>query len=266
MESSVSLNSLTAVNGDIISIGDAGLVKVNDQLVGGPKTLCNFVIKAGDRIFCGGQTGELYAGPTFESVFKHSSPFNCAAEFVHNEKSYICVGSYSGEVLVFENQDSIKHLWTIKANENAIKGMDVKGQKVVTGCADGELVMIDPLSQVVLSRYPKKHTGILNDTCFVGSDIIGSVSRDMHLIIWNKDSSEIYKTDHKNSIKSISSDDKGLWVAAGDYLGYITVFDMKNENLLAHGQELLTREFLLWIGTMTKSNLLRAAMMAVFMR
>ena len=240
MESSVSLNGVSVKDGNTLTIGDAGIVHRNGEPIGGPESLCNFVIEADGVIFCGGQTGELYAGPDFEVVHKNASPLNCAVTMKHEGKTYLCVGSYAGEVLVFETGGAPQYLWTLNANENAIKGMDVKDGSVITGCADGQLVMLDPIRQEITAQYPKRHTSILNDACFVGSDLIGSISRDLTLIIWSANGSEIHETNHQNSIKSIASDTDGRWVAMGDYRGSISVFNV--ETRAFHGAKIRASE------------------------
>ncbi len=60
IEVSRSLNAMAVSGSDIYSTGDAGAIFKNGQPQTEIGSLCNFLLTAGERMFAGGQQGELY--------------------------------------------------------------------------------------------------------------------------------------------------------------------------------------------------------------
>lgn len=228
VEPSVSVNGIYSDGNSIWTVGDAGLVCKNGEPIGDVGSLCNFVISSKGLTLVGGQTGEIYNGTSGEVIYSHTSPLNCATLVESEDKRYVCVGAYSGDVVVLEVRHNTPiYVRTINANSNAIKGIDTVGTLVLSGCADGELVMVDPINDKIVRRLPSMHSGILNDVTAVKEGTYASISRDLTLVLWKEaDEPEKFVSRHEHSIKSIASSDDGSFICCGSYRGTVDVFDV----------------------------------------
>jgi len=68
------INAVHNVSGRIYSVGDAGVVRVDGKPATQVGSLCNFLVSAGNRVFTGGQLGQLYDANTAEVLHEHVSP------------------------------------------------------------------------------------------------------------------------------------------------------------------------------------------------
>jgi toxoflavin biosynthesis protein ToxC len=228
VEPSVSVNGIFSDGKSLWTVGDAGVVRKDGTLIGDVGSLCNFVISSKGLTLTGGQSGDIYNAMTGVVIHSHVSPLNCATLVESGDQTYVCVGAYSGDVVVIDVTGiAPTHVRTISANNNAIKGIDTVGKCVLTGCADGELVMVDPIGNKIVKRFPSVHNGILNDVTAVKEGTYASISRDLTLVLWNEGSEpEQFPSRHENSIKSIASSDDGSFVCCGSYRGTIDIFDV----------------------------------------
>lgn len=228
VEPSISVNDVYSDGSSLWTVGDAGVVRKDGAPVGRVGSLCNFVISANGLTLAGGQMGEVYNALTGEVIHAHSSPLNCATLVQSGGSTYVCIGAYSGDVVVIDTTGNAPaHVRTISANHNAIKGIDTVGACVLTGCADGELVMVDPIGDRIVKRFPSVHTGILNDVTAVDDGTYASISRDLTLVLWREGGEpEQFPSRHEHSIKSIASSDDGSYVCCGSYRGTIDIFDV----------------------------------------
>ncbi|WP_137137007.1 WD40 repeat domain-containing protein [Rhizobium sp. FKY42] len=228
VEPSVSLNGVYSDGSSIWAVGDAGVVRKDGAVIGEVGSLCNFVISSNGLTLTGGQTGHIYNVSTGDIIHSHTSPLNCATLVESVGSKYVCIGAYSGDVVVIELVGSTPtYVRTISANSNAIKGIDTVGTCVLTGCADGELVMVDPIGDKIVKRFPSIHNGILNNVTAVKEGTYASISRDLTLVLWNEGSEpEQFPSRHEHSIKSIASSGDGSYVCCGSYRGTIDIFDV----------------------------------------
>lgn len=221
---SASLNSVHAAEGVIYSIGDAGLLKADGKDMGGPQSLCNFVVKTGPVLVCGGQTGQVFDVLKNRVVYAHHAPLNCGVNFKLDGEQRLAVGSYSGDIIIFKVND--RHLEFVschKIHENAIKGISLHGNCLYTGCADGEIGVTDIRSYEVINKITHAHEGILNDLCSYASGV-ATVSRDLTLKLWGEPRAAI-PSRHTHSIKCIASNDDGNFIATGSYGGTVDIYD-----------------------------------------
>jgi WD40 repeat protein len=226
---SVSQNAVAVVGSDVYSIGDSGVLYKNGKPSGGPGTLCNFLIGADGVLLTGGQTGAIFNAESGMVVHRHNAPLNCGTAFKRKGKTTVAIGSYSGHILFLTVEDGqVRYERAIKAHENAIKGISNDGNRLFSGCADGELAEFDIESLECVRKTEGAHEGILNGTC-VFNDGFATVSRDLTLRLWKSEGVEVVPSRHKFSIKCIASNTSGDLIATGSYGGTIDVFDVSKK-------------------------------------
>ena len=229
---SVSLNAVCVDStGYVNAIGDSGELQKDSEIIGGPKTLCNFLSVCGPRILTGGQTGRVYDAVTGKSLFHHNAPLNCGISLARDE-SWICaVGSYSGELILLRvNSEGSTDVIELKSvMNNAIKGISASsdGATLFAGSADGELVVLCGKTFERLASLENAHNGILNDCCTHHRGF-ATVSRDMTMKLWTNrlDAPVVVESRHPNSIKCISSNLAGTILASGSYGGTVELYDL----------------------------------------
>jgi WD40 repeat protein len=225
VEPILGLNSVIESGGSTFAIGDSGLLRCDGRVIGGPRTLCNFLVKVGNLILTGGQKGVVYDAVSGEELYAHHAPLNCGVAFPRAGGTHVAVGSYSGDLLVFRVAQGVLVLdRVIKAHENAIKGVSTDGARLFSGCADGELAVYDAETLERLRFVHGAHDGILNDTCAYEKGF-ATISRDLTLRLWSEGEPTVLKSHHGNSIKCLASDAAGVLIATGSYGGTIEVFD-----------------------------------------
>lgn len=229
VEPSIGLNAVLAHEGRVYAIGDGGALMCDGRRIGGPGTLCNFVVALGDLLLTGGQKGLVYEAVSGEPLYDHGIPLNCGVAFDRGGVRHVAIGSYSGHILVFRaGGNGLQLVDRIAAHGNAIKGLSTDGKRLFSGCADGELGIFDIETLEQLRHVEDAHDCILNATCAF-RDGFATVSRDLTLRLWRDDGeAEVLKTRHPNSIKSAASDTAGVLIASGSYGGTIEVYDVKN--------------------------------------
>jgi WD40 repeat protein len=228
VEPAIGLNAILAHEGRVYAIGDGGALMCDGRKIGGPGTLCNFVVALGDLLLTGGQKGVVYDAVSGAPLYDHGIPLNCGAAFERGGVPHVAIGSYSGHILVFRAEGGgIALVERIEAHENAIKGVSTDGKRFFSGCADGELGIWDVETLERVRAVEDAHDGILNATCAF-RDGFATVSRDLTLRLWRDEGEpEVLKTRHPNSIKSAASDTDGVLIASGSYGGTIEVYDVE---------------------------------------
>ena len=223
------INAVHPSEGHIFTIGDAGELHRDGQLVNCVGSLCNFLASYDHLLFTGGQLGELFNALTGEVLFKHHSPLNCAVACERNGMPHLIVGTYTGELLVFEICNSKTQLVkTLKIYENAVKGVSIARDQIFSVCANTEIAWHDLETLTQRRTHARAHEKIVNDCCMIDDEHFATISRDRTLKIWNGKSHESYASPHPNSVKCISINEQKDKLATGSYGGTVAIFDLKS--------------------------------------
>ncbi|MDX1902325.1 MAG: hypothetical protein SFW66_10070 [Gammaproteobacteria bacterium] len=226
------INTISADEDGIWTIGDAGLLKKNEKAEKEFSSLCNFLIRCGDTRLTGGQSGEIFDTVSQEIIYKHYSPLNCATQFIHQNEVYIAIGTYTGEALIFKQGVSgkITHVDTWQLHHNAIKGLASQNHLLFSVCATGAVAWHD-IQGNALHTHQDAHDKIANGCVALSNNQFASISRDLTLRIWDGNqfslSSKI-DTPHTHSIKCIATDDSHRYIATASYNGLMAIYDLKN--------------------------------------
>jgi WD40 repeat protein len=220
------LNDVTHINGHIYAVGDAGQVLKDGQWLADMGSLCNFLVASGDKIFTGGQMGQLFDAHTGEALYTHHSPLNCGVAFNYENQSFIAIGSYTGEVLVFKVSAQLELTQRLPLYENAIKGLSFSDGVLFSVCANTDIAWHQVSDWSLIKRVSKAHDKITNDCCAIDGRKFATVSRDRTLRIWHDQSTEIYPSPHFNSVKCISISDDKKHILTGSYGGTVAMFDL----------------------------------------
>lgn len=227
IEPSKSLNAVATIDGDLYSVGDAGIVYKNGLKLTELGSLCNFLLPAGDLLLSGGQLGILFDALTGRTLYEHHSPLNCGTRFYRKEQLHIAIGTYTGEVLIFATTQD-RHLQFIackKLYENAVKGLTSNDEVIFSVCANTSVAWLDIASLEVINLFKNAHDRIANGCCRMGDSGFASIGRDLKLVLWVNGAREIYQTPHKNSVKCICASDDGKRIICGSYGGTLASFD-----------------------------------------
>jgi len=223
------LNDVANINGHIYSVGDAGKVLQDGQYVADMGSLCNFLVASDDNIFTGGQMGQLFDARTAEVLYTHHSPLNCGAAFTHAGRSFIAIGSYTGEVLVFHVDGKPELEQNLKIYENAIKGLSFSDGVLFSVCANTDIAWHRVSDWSLVKQVRKAHDKITNDCCAIDGHQFATVSRDRTLRIWSDEGAQVYPSPHLNSVKCISISDDKSRLLTGSYGGTVAMFDLKEK-------------------------------------
>lgn len=82
------VNSVLATDSGRYTIGDAGHLKKNSEMVSSIPSLCNFLLEVDEMIFTGGLDGGLYNALTTELIYQFVTPLNCATTIEVHGKAY----------------------------------------------------------------------------------------------------------------------------------------------------------------------------------
>ncbi|HFO2533763.1 TPA: WD40 repeat domain-containing protein [Yersinia enterocolitica] len=217
------LNACLEIDGGIWCVGDAGTVYCDNKVVAEMGSLCNFLIEFEGVIVTGGQMGKLFDARTGEVIYQHHSPLNCAA--VSNR---VCVvGAYTGEGIVLGHiNGKVQVIDVVSLHANAIKGVALSDSVIFSVCADASAA-IHRISDRVLHAYiPQAHQKIANGCDGDGKGRFFSISRDLKLRLWKGESYTVIDTPSTNSIKCVAYNSEKQWVAIGNYVGWIGIYDL----------------------------------------
>lgn len=222
---SLSLNSVHISGADKYTTGDAGVIFKNGNEIANVQSLCNMVVNFNGYIYAGGQACQIFNISQPNDLHFTDSPINCAT--VVNDT--LAIGTYSGKMYIFKNKDDGKltKINEVQVHENAIKGISFNGEYVFSGCADGELCILNANDFKIEKRIQHAHDGILNG-CAPFNNGFATISRDLHLGLWSIDGLiNKVPSRHKNSIKCIASNNTGNYIATGSYTGFVDIFDVE---------------------------------------
>nr|WP_097459118.1 WD40 repeat domain-containing protein [Mangrovitalea sediminis] len=224
------LNGITVAGPHIYSVGDAGMVLRDGLPQAAMGSLCNFITHSGTRLFCGGLLGTLFDGHTGEALYQHHSPLNCGTLFVRDRHRYLAVGTYTGELLVFQLNDddgSLQPVQQTKAYANAVKSVAANGCHLFSVGASGDVCWHDVQTLQPVRQQHKAHTRIANACCAIGERGFASVGRDRTLRLWCGDEEATYATPHAFSVKAIAIDTGQRFLMTGSYGGTLAAFDLQ---------------------------------------
>jgi WD40 repeat protein len=228
---SQSINAVQLINSKVYSVGDSGVVHINGQPTHDMGSLCNFLITSNELILTGGQLGNIFDAEAGEILYTHHSPLNCGVTFEYEGVSYIAIGTYTGEILIFKhlNHKKIELFSTIYAFVNAVKGLSYSDGLIFCVCASTQISWYSVNDWKLINTREKAHEKITNACCAIGEKQFASVGRDLTLRIWEGDESSIYTTPHKNSIKCLGIDANKTVLLTGSYGGTLSLFDLKQK-------------------------------------
>ena len=226
------LNAVSTVDGAVITVGDAGVVRRDGEPLSTPGSLCNFLSPVGPIMVTGGQLGMLFDALTGRELYQHPSPLNCAASFTAADgATCVVVGAYTGEGVVLECRPdgTLAHRETLRLHENAVKGVAVAGGVIFSVCADTGAAWFDTATLREIGRLDNAHDRIANGCAGLPDGRFASVSRDLTLRFWDggrTDPGEVMLTPHDHSIKCVSASTDGRLIATGSYSGMLAVRDL----------------------------------------
>jgi WD40 repeat protein len=222
------VNAVCGYEGKVLTVGDAGVVRQDGTELAQMGSLCNFLTPMSSRIATGGQLGKLMDALTGEVVYQHTSPLNCGAAFMRDGAEHVIVGAYTGEGLVFRLEDdgNLKYVTTIRLHANAVKGVAVSGDLIMSVCADTSVAWHSVADFARVREIDHAHDRIANGCVGLGNGHFASVGRDLKLRLWAPDFTvRVVDTTHPNSIKCVAADPHGRLIATGSYHGHVKVYD-----------------------------------------
>ncbi len=228
------LNAVAVRDDTVYAIGDAGVLHENGRPRAEMGSLCNFLQFAGNHLYTGGQLGIVFDAHTGRALHQHSSPLNCAASFERDGVRMLAVGSYTGEVLLFEvDAAGALHLrHQIAVDDSAIKGLSAAQGRLFAVCASTLVAWYDLRDGSALRRIPKAHTRIANACCPVADGGFASVGRDRVLRLWLDGEEASYPSPHPNSVKCLVASADGRMLMSGSYGGTVAAFDLHHRRWL----------------------------------
>lgn len=221
------LNAIIPYRDGYLAVGDAGIVFQNSNELIELGSLCNFLTSFGTTVVSGGQSGQVFDVLSGKVLHQHRSPLNCGATFYKNGDTYLIVGTYTGEGLVFKQDSSgnISFVDEIKLHKNAIKGIACSKDTIFSVCADTSAAFHSVNNFSCLKHVSQAHDKIANGCTFLpDNNLFASISRDLHLRVWKEFEIEKIVTPHTHSIKCIASSKKGQYIATASYNGLIAIY------------------------------------------
>ncbi|BBL70577.1 hypothetical protein MoryE10_11830 [Methylogaea oryzae] len=211
----------------IYTIGDAGLLRKDGHAIMSMGSLCNFLLSSSDRLYTGGQLGQLFEAISGTLIYQHHSPLNCATTIRLDNGDFIAVGTYTGEILIFAVQvdQSLRFEAEIQVYQNAIKGLACAGHRLFSVCASTDIAWHDCRDWRLIAKRKHAHEKIVNACCRFGDNGFASVGRDRTLRIWLEGAQETYQTPHAHSVKCLCASADGKRLLTGSYGGTLAEFD-----------------------------------------
>ena len=222
------VNAVLSVDRHIYTVGDAGVVRADGAPVAQMGSLCNFLVDVDGRLLTGGQLGRLFDARTGEVLYEHHSPLNCGVAFTRWGTPHVAVGTYTGEVLIFDGWQTgaPQRMASLAVYENAVKGLSCSGGLLFSVCASTEISWHDVDDWSLVKRVPRAHDKIANACCAIDDGRFASVARDRTLRIWHTDVSETYESPHANSVKCLGVNADRTRLLTGSYGGTVAMFDV----------------------------------------
>ena len=226
------INAVIQTELQILTVGDAGLVKSNKQVLQSLPSLCNFFVDFNGYILTGGQSGEIFNAETGKMIYQHHSPLNCGSSYFIDGVPFVAIGAYTGEVIVLSLDDNaeVYYVETVLIQDNAIKGICNDGRSLFSVSATGQAAIHSLRGLEPINFVPQGHSKISNGCVTLNENMFASVSRDLKLRIWNirknaVELSHVVDTPHEFSIKCIAALPEKNVIATGSYGGMIALFN-----------------------------------------
>jgi len=221
-------NAVQSLEGHLWTIGDAGIVRVDQHEHARMGSLCNFLAPAGQLILTGGQLGKLFDARSGGELHRHRSPLNCGAAFERGGATCAVIGTYTGEGIVLRIDGTrATHVTDLPLHANAVKGIAISGDLIFSVAADASACWYRASTLEPVFEIKRAHDKIANGCAGLGEGYFASVSRDLKLRIWSPDHrAEVIATPHTRSIKCVAASNDGRYVATGSYNGRVAVYDL----------------------------------------
>jgi WD40 repeat protein len=225
------INAVLSVQNRVYSVGDAGVVRVDDKPVTDTGSLCNFLVAAEGRVFTGGHLGRLFDAHTGAVLHEHRSPLNCGVSFTKHGRPHLAIGTYTGEVLILAQSadGSLELVTELCIYDHAVKGLSCSDGLLFSVCASTDIAWHRVEDWTLARRVSKAHERIANGCCAIGDRDFASVGRDRTLRLWGGGSSESYASPHPNSVKCIGVNGTRTAVLTGSYGGTVALFDLTHK-------------------------------------
>ncbi len=228
IERDESINAVASADGNLYTVGDAGIVFENGVVRFDAGSLCNFIAKTSAGLLTAGQLGQLFDVRSRGYFHWHSAPINCCVVYNVGNSERAVFGTYDGLGLMFEVSANGVPVFqkAVKLHENAIKGLSYRNGFVFTACATGAVGTFHADSLEGLEGFEGAHTRIANG-CAAYRDGFASIGRDLKLRLWGESGeAECIDTPHVNSIKCIAVSESGSMIATGSYGGAVAIYDV----------------------------------------
>jgi len=225
------INAVLQVADHVYTVGDAGCVAIDGRPAAQMGSLCNFLVEAHGQVLTGGQLGRLFDARTGAVIHTHHSPLNCGVAFERRGLRCLAVGTYTGEVLIFEpgHDDQLTLVECLAIYQNAVKGLSVSGGLLFSVCASTDVAWHRLDDWSVVRRVTRAHERIANACCDIGSGRFASVGRDRTLRLWDGSETEGFPSPHPHSVKCMAVDDARTAILTGCYGGTVARFDLKSK-------------------------------------
>lgn len=224
-EPSLSINSVLRNDEGLYTIGDSGILRLNNGFVADMNGLCNFLVECGTGLLSGGQMGIVHDARTGRPVHQHHSPLNCGCAFLKDGVPHVAIGSYTGEAIILrETGGKIEFVQLVDMHKNAIKGLATDGDTIIGVSADRATALVSVDSLETIARWDDGHTQIANGCAVIEPGLYCSISRDLKVRVWDgAGCKQTIPGPHKNSMKCVAATPR--MIAVGDYGGRIGVYD-----------------------------------------
>jgi toxoflavin biosynthesis protein ToxC len=227
---SKSLNCISQHNGEVLAIGDSGILR-DEQMGerGDLGELCNALKPCGPTLLAGGQGGVVWDALTGSVLYRHNSPINGGGDSKTVDgttRTILC--AYTGDVLEFNSRAGEAATFKVAKviSNNSIKGFAFGETIGLAVVATGAGVIVD-LQTLEPIREVAAHDEVAN-ACVKTKTGFASVGRDRNLVLWSRDGdiAARLQSPHFHSIKTICADGDILFL--GDYRGYVSTFDLSS--------------------------------------
>lgn len=227
------VNAVAVVNGTVLTVGDAGVVRQDGVPRRELGSLCNFLTGFDGAVLTGGQMGQVFDALTGELLYAHTSPLNCGATFTSAGRRKAVIGAYNGEALIFDKDNAGKVIFerTVRLHSNAIKGIACNDKFIFSVCATGAAAFHSTHDCKQVLSLENAHDKIANGAALSGEGF-ASVSRDRKLRLWTATGqlAEVVATPHTHSIKCVAASADGRLVATASYNGFAAVYDRQRRS------------------------------------
>ncbi len=232
------LNAVLVDNESVIAVGDSGQVRkaglksfnskiVPRESVSDMGSLCNFIVRFGARVVCGGHLGKIFDSHTGDELLALGQPINKAIQ----AGEYLVLATYSGEIaIVRETSKGVLELVSRqKILQNAVKDLAVEDNLVFCCGAAADIAIFSLKEMRLVGLKTEAHDNIVNSCVGLGHGRFATVSRDLKLKVWNGvENEESLQTPFDHSIKCVSASADFRYIGAAAYDGTMAIYDRES--------------------------------------